>query len=78
MLRGYFLQQWYGLADEAREDARYDSQALQCFARIDLAAEGVPAATTLLNFRPLLEAHDLCQGLFTASNATCSLPWPTW
>jgi IS5 family transposase len=69
MLRVYFLQQWYGLADEALEDALYDSQALQRFARIDLAAEGVPDATTLLNFRRLLETHDLCKGLFTAINA---------
>jgi IS5 family transposase len=69
MLRVYFLQQWYGLADEALEDALYDSHALQSFARIDLAAEGVPDATTLLNFRHLLETHDLCKGLFTAINA---------
>jgi IS5 family transposase len=69
MLRVYFLQQWYGLADEALEDALYDSQALQSFARIDLAAEGVPDATTLLKFRRLLETHDLCQGLFNAINA---------
>ncbi len=27
MLRMYFLQQWFGLADEAPEDAIYDSQA---------------------------------------------------
>ena len=69
MLRVYFLQQWYGLADEALEDALYDSQALQHFARIDLSEEGVPDATTLLNFRHLLETHDLCKGLFTAINA---------
>ena len=69
MLRVYFLQQWYGLADEALEDALYDSHALQSFARIDLAAEGVPDATTLLKFRRLLETHDLCKGLFTAINA---------
>ena len=69
MLRVYFLQQWYGLADEALEDALYDSQALRGFARIDLAAEGVPDATTLLKFRRLLETHDLCKGLFTAINA---------
>jgi IS5 family transposase len=69
MLRVYFLQQWYGLADEALEDALYDSQALRSFARIDLAAEGVPDATPLLKFRRLLETHDLCKGLFTAINA---------
>ena len=68
MLRVYFLQQWYALADEALEDARYDSQALQHFARVDLHAEGVPAATTLLKFRHLLETHDLCKGLFSAIN----------
>src|ERR1700690_4501973 len=45
MLRIYFLQQWYGLADEALEDALYDSQAPQAFARIDLAADGRPDAT---------------------------------
>lgn len=69
MLRVYFLQQWYGLADEALEDALYDSQALRSFARLDLGAEGVPDATTLLKFRRLLETHDLCKGLFTAINA---------
>ena len=69
MLRVYFLQQWYGLADEALEDALYDSLALRGFARIDLNANGVPDATTLLNFRRLLETHDLCKGLFTAINA---------
>lgn len=69
MLRVYFLQQWYGLADEALEDALYDSQALRSFARLDLNAEGVPDATTLLKFRRLLETHDLCKSLFTAINA---------
>jgi IS5 family transposase len=69
MLRMYFLQQWYGLADEALEDAIYDSQAMQGFARIDLASDGVPDATTLLKFRRLLETHDLCHGLFNAINA---------
>src|SRR5271154_4724583 len=69
MLRVYFLQQWYGLADEALEDAIYDSQAMRGFARIDLAADGVPDATTLLKFRRLLETNNLCKGLFTAINA---------
>jgi len=69
LLRVSFLQQWYGLAEEALEDALYDSQAMQGFARIALAAEGVPDATTLLNFRRLLETHDLCRGLLAAINA---------
>src|ERR1035441_4441257 len=69
MLRGYFLQPWYGFGAAAPEDALYDRQALRGFARIDLAAEGVPDATTRLKFRRLLETHDLCKGLFTAINA---------
>ena len=56
------------LADEALKDALYDSQSLQRFARIDLRAEVVPDATTLLKFRRLLETHDLCKGLFSAIN----------
>jgi len=64
MLRIYFLQQWYALADEALEDALYDSQALRTFAGIDLSVDPVPDATTLLNFRHLLEAHDLTKALF--------------
>ncbi|EGV19971.1 hypothetical protein ThimaDRAFT_0647 [Thiocapsa marina 5811] len=31
MLRMHFLQQWFGLADEALEDAMYDSQAFRGF-----------------------------------------------
>jgi hypothetical protein len=37
MLRMYCLQQWYGLADEALEDALYDSQALRGFVGVDLS-----------------------------------------
>ena len=69
MLRIYFLQQWYALADEALEDALYDSQALRTFAGIDLSREGVPDATTLLNFRHLLEAHELTRQIFAEVNA---------
>jgi transposase, IS5 family len=64
MLRIYFLQQWYALADEALEDTLYDSQAMRTFAGIDLSVEPVPDATTLLNFRHLLEAHELTRRLF--------------
>ena len=64
MLRIYFLQQWYGLADAALEDALYDSQALRGFAGIDLNRAPVPDATTLLHFRHWLERHDLTRALF--------------
>jgi len=69
MLRLYFLQQWYALADEGLEDALYDSQALRTFAGLDLSVDPVPDATTLLKFRHLLEAHDLTQALFAQVSA---------
>ena len=69
MLRMYFLQQWFGLADEALEDAIYDSQAMREFLGLDLARESVPDATTLLKFRRLLEEHALTARLFDGINA---------
>jgi IS5 family transposase len=73
MLRVYFLQQWYSLADEALEDALYDSQALRTFVGIDLGSgEAVPDATTLLHFRHLLERHALTRALFAEVNALLS------
>ena len=73
MLRMYFLQQWYSLADEALEDALYDSQALRTFVGIDLGGgEAVPDATTLLYFRHLLERQELTQALFVEVNALLS------
>lgn len=72
MLRVYFLQQWYGLADEALEDMIYDSQAMRNFAGIDLGRDAVPDATTLLKFRHLLEKHELTRLLFDEVNALLS------
>jgi IS5 family transposase len=69
MLRIHFLQQWYGLADGAMEDALYDSQALRGFAGIDLTVAAVPDETTILNFRHWLESHELSQALFTEVSA---------
>ena len=69
MLRMYCVQQWYSLADEALEDALYDSQALRDFVGIDLSRESVPDATTLLKFRRLLQDNDLTRTLFDEINA---------
>jgi len=69
MLRMYFLQQWYTLADEALEDTLYDSHAMREFVGIDLARENVPDATTLLKFRRLLEEHALGAAILAEVNA---------
>ena len=64
MLRMYFVASWFNLADEACEDALYDIAAFRDFCQVDLGREGVPDATTLLNFRHLLETHQLGAAIF--------------
>lgn len=64
MLRMYFVQHWFNLADVACEEALLDSPALRRFVGIDLGLERVPDATTLLKFRRLLETHSLGEALF--------------
>jgi IS5 family transposase len=67
MLRLHFLQHWFNLADQACEEALYDSASLRRFAGIDLGREPVPDATSLLRFRHLLERHQLGEALFAAA-----------
>jgi IS5 family transposase len=64
MLRMYFVQHWFNLADQACEEALLDSPALRRFVGIDLGREPVPDATTLLKFRRLLHQHQLGEKLF--------------
>jgi len=64
MLRMYCIANWFNLADEACEDALYDVAVFREFCRIDLGRERVPDATTLLNFRHLLEKHKLGEAMF--------------
>jgi IS5 family transposase len=69
MLRLYVAQNCFGLADEAAEDAIYDSQAIRRFVGVDLSREAAPDATTLLKFRHLLEEKGLTDSIFNAINA---------
>jgi transposase, IS5 family len=68
MLRIYFLQHWFNLSDPAAEEALYDSPALRRFAGVDLGRAAGPDETTILNFRHLLERHDLCGSMLEAVN----------
>ena len=69
MLRIYFLQQWYQLSDPGAEDALYDIQSMRAFAGLELGRDLIPDETTILNFRHLLEAHDLTKAIFEAVSA---------
>lgn len=64
MLRMYLLQSWFHLSDEATEDAIYDSYCMRKFMRLNFLEEAVPDATTLCNFRKLLDEHELGKAIF--------------
>ena len=64
MLRMYCIANWFNLSDVACEDALYDVPVFREFCQIDLGRERVPDATTLMNFRHLLETHHLGAALF--------------
>jgi IS5 family transposase len=64
MLRIHFLQHWFNLSDPAVEEALYESTSMREFVGIDLGHERVPDETTVLNFRHLLERHELGRQIF--------------
>ena len=66
MLRIYCLQQWYQLSDPGAEEALYDIQSMRAFAGLELGRDAIPDETTILNFRHLLERHDLTKAVFAA------------
>jgi IS5 family transposase len=68
MLRLHFLQHWFNLSDPAAEEALYESLSMRGFVGIDLGREPVPDETTILNFRRLLEQHELGKPLFEGVN----------
>lgn len=66
MLRIHCLQQWYGLSDPAMEEALYEIASMRRFAGLTLSRGALPDETTILNFRHLLERHDLARRVFEA------------
>jgi IS5 family transposase len=64
MLKMYYLSGWYNLSSEATEEAIYDRLSFQKFLDINLTTLSVPDATTLENFRYMLEEHKLTKVLF--------------
>ena len=65
MLRMYFIANWFNLSDVACEDALYDVPAFRDFCQFDLGCERIPDATTLMNFRHLLEQYNLGAAMFS-------------
>lgn len=63
LLRTCFVQVWPDLSDEATEDECYDSLAVRDFVG---CYDGVPDATTLANFRHLIEDNHVDEPCFDA------------
>jgi len=70
MLRIHFMQQWFNLSDPAMEEALYDSTSIRRFAKLSLTRGSIPDETTILNFRHLLEKHNLAADALEAVNLT--------
>ena len=68
MLRIHCLQLWFNLSDPGMEQELYDSRSMLEFAGLSLSGP-IPDETTILNFRHLLERHQLGTALFATINA---------
>ncbi|MCO6058007.1 IS5 family transposase [Pseudomonas sp. MOB-449] len=66
MLRVHLMQNWFGYSDPAMEEALYETTILRQFAGLNLAR--IPDETTILNFRRLLEKHELAAGILAVIN----------
>ena len=66
VLRVHLMQNWFGYSDPAMEEALYETTILRQFAGLSL--ERIPDETTILNFRRLLEKHELAAGILAVIN----------
>ena len=66
ILRVHLMQNWFGYSDPAMEEALYETTILRQFAGLSL--ERIPDETTILNFRRLLEKHELAAGILAVIN----------
>ena len=67
MLRIHCMQLFYNLSDPAMEDSLYEIESMRRFAGLRLS-DRLPDEATILNFRHLLERHNLGEKLFNEIN----------
>ena len=68
MFRIYCLQNWFNLSNRQMEDALYEIDSMRRFAGFGGTTDALPDETTILNFRHLLERHELTAVLLEAIN----------
>jgi len=64
MLRVRLMQNRLGYSDPAMEEALYETTFLRQFSGLSL--QWIPDKTTILNFRRLLERHEMATGISSA------------
>ena len=69
MLRIYLMQNWFGHSDAEMEDMLYENQVYFLFSGLSRGIDSIPDETTILNFRHLLEEHNLGEAIFEEINA---------
>ena len=67
MVRIHCVQLFYNLSDPGMEDMLYEVESVRRFVGLKLSGP-LPDETTILNFRHLLEEHELGQSLFEEIN----------
>ena len=68
MLRMLLIACWFNLSDEGAEDAVTENQTIRRFVGVNLTTENAPDATTLLQFRRLLEQNGVFDRIFETIN----------
>ncbi|NQV09820.1 MAG: IS5 family transposase [Cyanobacteria bacterium] len=72
MLRIHLLQQWFTLSDPLMEEMLIDTPCFRRFAGIDIIDDRIPDETTILNFRDLLEEHQIAEQILESVNQSLS------
>lgn len=68
MLRIHFMQNWFTFGDQAMEEALIDTPLYREFAQLNVQADRLPDAITILRFRHLLERYSLALQMFAMVN----------
>jgi transposase, IS5 family len=68
MLRIHFMQNWFTFGDQTMEETLIDTPLYRDFAGLNVDAERLPDAITILRFRHLLERHGLALQMFAMVN----------
>ncbi len=68
MFRIHCMQHWFNYSDRQMEDALYEIESIRRFSGFGSVLDRLPDETTILNFRHLLEEHELTAKVLSTIN----------